>query len=181
MNGRILWANLHLLFWLSLTPFVTGWMGENQFAPGPVALYGTVLWFAAVRSSRLGRRGGQTALGGATVIIRGDSVPAFDFDGLSICDYTAGLDSSSSFAVITVSPGVSHAESWSRRSDKYYWVVSGTIEFTEADVVHDLGPGDFCLVPRGTRFSYRNSSVETATLCLFHTPGFDLDSEVFEL
>jgi TMEM175 potassium channel family protein len=45
VNGRILWANLHLLFWLSLTPFVTGWMGENDFAPLPVALYGAVLWF----------------------------------------------------------------------------------------------------------------------------------------
>ena len=43
VNGRILWANLHLLFWLSLTPFVTGWMGENHFAPLPVALYGVVL------------------------------------------------------------------------------------------------------------------------------------------
>jgi uncharacterized membrane protein len=43
VNGRILWANLHLLFWLSLTPFVTGWMGENHFAAWPVALYGTVL------------------------------------------------------------------------------------------------------------------------------------------
>ena len=43
VNGRILWANLHLLFWLSLSPFITGWMGENQFAPLPVALYGTVM------------------------------------------------------------------------------------------------------------------------------------------
>ncbi|MGA9405565.1 MAG: TMEM175 family protein [Bacteroidota bacterium] len=48
VDGRVLWANLHLLFWLSLTPFVTGWMGENQFAPGPVALYGVVLLFSAV-------------------------------------------------------------------------------------------------------------------------------------
>jgi uncharacterized membrane protein len=46
VNGRILWANLHLLFWLSLTPFVTGWMGANHFAAWPVALYGTVLLLA---------------------------------------------------------------------------------------------------------------------------------------
>jgi uncharacterized membrane protein len=46
VNGPILWANLHLLFWLSLIPFVTGWMGENDFAPWPVALYGTVMLFA---------------------------------------------------------------------------------------------------------------------------------------
>ena len=48
VNGSILWANLHLLFWLSLIPFATGWMGENHFAPWPVALYGTVLLFAGI-------------------------------------------------------------------------------------------------------------------------------------
>jgi uncharacterized membrane protein len=42
VTGRILWANLHMLFWLSLVPFVTGWMGENDFAALPVALYGFV-------------------------------------------------------------------------------------------------------------------------------------------
>jgi TMEM175 potassium channel family protein len=47
VNGRILWANLHLLFWLSLTPFVTAWMGENDFRPAPVAAYGVVLLCAA--------------------------------------------------------------------------------------------------------------------------------------
>ena len=48
VDGRVLWANLHLLFWLSLTPFVTAWMGENHFASLPVALYGVVLLFAAI-------------------------------------------------------------------------------------------------------------------------------------
>jgi uncharacterized membrane protein len=48
VNGTILWANLHLLFWLSLVPFVTGWMGENHFAPVPTSLYGVVLLMAAV-------------------------------------------------------------------------------------------------------------------------------------
>ncbi len=48
VNGRILWANQHLLFWLSLIPFATGWMGENNFATWPVALYGIVLLFAAI-------------------------------------------------------------------------------------------------------------------------------------
>lgn len=55
VNGRILWANLHLLFWLSLIPFVTGWMGENHFAATPVALYGTILFFAALAYSILTR------------------------------------------------------------------------------------------------------------------------------
>ena len=45
INGKILWANLHLLFWLSLIPFVTGWMGENHFAPlPPTAVYGVILY-----------------------------------------------------------------------------------------------------------------------------------------
>jgi uncharacterized membrane protein len=48
VTGPVLWANLHLLFWLSLFPFVTGWMGENHFAPAPTALYGVVLLLAAI-------------------------------------------------------------------------------------------------------------------------------------
>ena len=48
VTGGILWANLHLLFWLSLIPFVTGWMGENNFAQKPIVLYGFVLLMAAI-------------------------------------------------------------------------------------------------------------------------------------
>lgn len=48
VNAAIMWANLHLLFWLSLLPFVTGWMGENHFTPLPTALYGSVLLLAAL-------------------------------------------------------------------------------------------------------------------------------------
>ena len=46
VNGRVLWANMHLLFWLSIIPFATAWMGENDFAAWPVALYGMVLLLA---------------------------------------------------------------------------------------------------------------------------------------
>src|SRR5262245_47753890 len=55
VSGGILWANLHLLFWLSLVPFVTVWMGENHFAPVPVAAYGVVLLLAAVAYTILTR------------------------------------------------------------------------------------------------------------------------------
>jgi uncharacterized membrane protein len=48
VDGRILWANLHLLFWLSLVPFTAAWMGENQFAPAPQAVYGVVLLMAGI-------------------------------------------------------------------------------------------------------------------------------------
>ena len=70
VNGAILWANLHLLFWLSLIPFVTSWMGEHFLSPLPVALYGVVLLFAGVAYYILSRslirhHGKDSALGNA--------------------------------------------------------------------------------------------------------------------
>lgn len=56
VTGSMLWANLHLLFWLSLIPFTTGWMGENHFASIPAALYGAVLLMAAIAYWLLQRR-----------------------------------------------------------------------------------------------------------------------------
>ena len=56
VEGGVLWANLHLLFWLSLVPFVTAWMGENHFAPAPTATYGFVLLMAALAYYLLQRR-----------------------------------------------------------------------------------------------------------------------------
>jgi len=55
VNGPILWANTHLLFWLSLVPFATAWMGENHFSDRPVALYGMVLLMAAIAYNLLSR------------------------------------------------------------------------------------------------------------------------------
>jgi uncharacterized membrane protein len=88
VNGRILWANLHLLFWLSLLPFATGWMGENHFASTPVALYGVVLLYAAIAFTLLTRtlitrHGKDSAL--ATAIGR-------DFKGkLSLAFYAVAI------------------------------------------------------------------------------------------
>ncbi len=70
VDGRVLWANLHLLFWLSLIPFVTGWMGENHFAASPVALYGIVLFLAGLAYVILSRvlvacQGADSALASA--------------------------------------------------------------------------------------------------------------------
>jgi uncharacterized membrane protein len=67
VNGRILWWNLHLLFWLSLVPFVTAWMGENHFAPWTVALYGAVLLMSGVayfmlERSLISHHGGDSTL-----------------------------------------------------------------------------------------------------------------------
>ena len=70
VNGPIMWANLHLLFWLSLIPFVTGWMGENHFAALPTALYGVVLLMAAIaytilQGAIISEHGRESALGRA--------------------------------------------------------------------------------------------------------------------
>lgn len=68
VSGPVLWANLHLLFWLSLVPFATGWMGENHFAPAPTALYGVPLLMAAIaywllQRAILARQGSDSLLG----------------------------------------------------------------------------------------------------------------------
>ncbi|HKZ86866.1 MAG TPA: TMEM175 family protein [Anaerolineae bacterium] len=102
VDGRVLWANLHLLFWLSLIPFVTGWMGETQFATGPVALYGIVLLLAAVayliltralialhgRDSVLATALGRDVKGKASVVLYLVAIPlAFVSAGLACVVY----------------------------------------------------------------------------------------------
>ena len=113
------------------------------------------------------------------MIVRMGEVAPFDFGGLAIRDYTAGQPVSSSFALISVPSGSAHPEALSLRSDKYYFVVTGSVEFVDGGKASVLSAGDFCLVPQGQRFSYRNVSDTTASLCLIHTPCFDSDAEVF--
>lgn len=101
-DGRILWANLHLLFWLSLFPFVTGWMGENGFAPIPTAAYGVVALCSALswqilQRAIIAREGPDSplkaALGGAgkewlsTVLYASAVVLAFVHHALSLAIY----------------------------------------------------------------------------------------------
>ncbi len=89
VNGGVLWANMHLLFWLSLVPFVTTWMGENNFEQWPVALYGFVLMMAGVayyilahslilhhgRESLLAKALGEDFKGKISVVIYACAVP----------------------------------------------------------------------------------------------------------
>ncbi len=89
VNGGVLWANMHLLFWLSLVPFVTGWMGENHFAELPTAVYGGVLLMAAIsykilvmailahngRDSRLGRALGTDLKGNISIALYLSAIP----------------------------------------------------------------------------------------------------------
>jgi uncharacterized membrane protein len=89
ISGPILWANLHLLFWLSLLPFVTGWMGENHFSTWPVALYGVVLLMVAIayailelalirvqgKDSQLARAVGNDFKGKTSLVIYATAIP----------------------------------------------------------------------------------------------------------
>ena len=99
VDGRVLWANLHLLFWLSLTPFVTGWIGESHFAALPVALYGGLLFLAAIayfilaralislhgRESVLATALGRDFKGKISIVMYGVAIPLAFFVPLYSC------------------------------------------------------------------------------------------------
>ena len=102
INGRVLWANTHLLFWLSLIPFGTAWMGENHFTTWPIALYGIILLMAGIayyilahtlmrlhgRDSTLARALGKDQKGIISVVIYAVAVPvAFLHSGVSLTMY----------------------------------------------------------------------------------------------
>ena len=113
------------------------------------------------------------------MFVRRSTLEPIDFGGLRIFDYTAGTDRGASLALIEVPPGAVHREAWSRRSDKYYLVVSGEIRFSLESRDFSLAVGDFCFVEQGKRFAYENRGSSAATVVLVHSPRFDLDSEVF--
>ena len=104
ISGKVLWANLHLLFWLSLAPFATSWMGENHMAPLPVAAYGSMLLMAGVAyfvltktllathapDSRLRRSIGKDRKGVTSVVTYALAIPlSFAFPRLAIAAYVA--------------------------------------------------------------------------------------------
>ena len=99
VNGAVLWANMHLLFWLSLVPFVTNWLGENGFAAWPVALYGVVLlmagfaYFLLVRAlltlhdqdSALAVAVGRDVKGYASLVFYATAIPLAFVDAMLAC------------------------------------------------------------------------------------------------
>jgi uncharacterized membrane protein len=101
INGRILWANTHLLFWLSLVPFATGWMGENHMAPLPTAVYGGILLLAGIAyvilqkaivshqpNSRLAEAVGGDVKGKLSMLAYAVAIPmAFVHTGISAAIY----------------------------------------------------------------------------------------------
>jgi len=114
------------------------------------------------------------------MIIKENAVEQFDFDGLKISDYTAKKDLNSSFATISVHPQICHKLSWSKRSDKYYYIIAGKINFIINDKEYVLSNGDLCVIKKGEKFKYKNNSDGIVKMILVHTPNFKLDQEVFE-
>jgi len=114
------------------------------------------------------------------MIVRKGQASKIDFDGLNILDYTSGINELSSFATIEVPQNVKHKVSWSKKSDKYYYVMKGEIKFTIDAETIVLEQGDFCIIKKGSKFCYQNESDRVAILILVHTPDFDLNEEVFE-
>jgi mannose-6-phosphate isomerase-like protein (cupin superfamily) len=114
------------------------------------------------------------------MIIKYGEVKPLEFDGLAIIDYTAGKGTGSSFAELMVPAGISHKLSFSKRSDKYYYVVKGSVIFTVGGETEELSAGDVCIVPKGVTFKYSNRGPDDAKLILVHTPDFMLECEVFE-
>jgi len=114
------------------------------------------------------------------MIIKENEAEQFNFDGLTITDYTAKLDENSSFATITVLPQISHKLSWSKRSDKYYYIITGEINFFVNDKDYVLSNGDLCVIKKGGKFKYKNNSSEIVQMILVHTPNFKFDQEIFE-
>ncbi len=112
--------------------------------------------------------------------IERESLKSFEFFGLEIRDYTAGLEGSSSMAEIKVPAGARHERAWSKRSDKYYYVIEGRLNVIVDNQVLDLSTGDVCIIHQGTRFSYENQTGEATKLLVVHTPSFELAEEIFE-
>lgn len=113
------------------------------------------------------------------MFVNRSSIEPIVFEGLEIFDYTADYELDSSMAMISVPAGTAHAEAYSKRSNKYYLVVGGTVTFRVEGEEKILSDGDFCFVKRGNRFSYENTGGIEARLVLVHTPSFALDQEVF--
>jgi len=112
--------------------------------------------------------------------IERETLVPIEFEGLEIRDYTAQEGESSSIAEIIVPAGARHKRAWSKRSDKYYYVVNGKISFIVDEQLLELSAGDVCFIRRRRRFSYENTTDAVAKLVLVHTPSFELNEEVFE-
>ncbi len=113
------------------------------------------------------------------ICVRRSQVEPSAFGNLQIWDYKPGCELSASIALVQVKPGASHGRTCSTRSDKYYYVLNGLVEFEVGRIAYWLAQGDLLCIAKDEWFDYRNQGPEMATLLLVHTPPFKLDAEQF--
>lgn len=113
------------------------------------------------------------------VCIRRSNVEPFAFGDLQIWDYKLEREQSASVALVQIKPTAAHGRARSGRSDKYYYVLGGLVEFEVGEITYWLAQGDLLIIPKGEWFDYRNGGAEPATLLLIHVPPFQLDAEEF--
>jgi len=114
----------------------------------------------------------------ALCIRRSEAQPLASGD-LQIWAYRSERQQGASIALVQAKPGAVHSRARSTRSDKYYYVLNGLVEFQVGQIAYWLTQGDLLIIPKGEWFSYRNSGPEMATLLLVHTPPFQLEAEEF--
>lgn len=112
--------------------------------------------------------------------IKSDELKPFDWEGLSITDYTSGKNTQSSFAKIEILPGAQHKISWSKVSEKLYYVQKGQLHFMIDNKDFVINEGDLCIIPIKSKFAYKNKTNEVVEILLIHSPGFNIENEVFE-
>lgn len=114
------------------------------------------------------------------MIIKSKEIQCIKWEGLSITDFTSDQDTQASFAKIQVSSGSKHKISWSKESEKLYYVLTGQLHFMIDNTDYVINSGDLCIVPVKSRFAYINKSNSPVELLLIHSPKFNIDNEVFE-
>lgn len=114
------------------------------------------------------------------MIIKSKEIQSIKWEGLSITDFTSNQDTRASFAKIEISSESRHKISWSKKSEKLYYVLTGQLHFMIDNNEYILNSGDLCIVPVKSKFAYMNKSNSTVELLLIHSPKFNIDNEVFE-
>lgn len=114
------------------------------------------------------------------MIVKSSDTERLNFEGLPLIDYTSHQDSVSSFAKLEVASGSKHRIAWSRKSEKFYYVLKGQLVFMMDNKEYVANSGDLCIIPARTKFAYMNRSDGTAEVVLIHSPKIDMVNEVFE-
>jgi mannose-6-phosphate isomerase-like protein (cupin superfamily) len=114
--------------------------------------------------------------------VKDSEVAPFDWHGITIRDYAGVAPTrSASVAQLRVAPGIAHARGRSRRCDKYYVVLEGSVHFRVGDHDADMRAGDLMFIEKDEWFQYENRGESDATMLLVHIPPFDEKAEELEL